>query len=237
MKRIYISGPITGLPQLNFPAFNAEAVRLRGLGYEVVNPAEINPDQGADWNTCLRADLLQLLTCDTLALLPGWHGSAGAHLETHVAHRVGIRVVDAPAIILKREEFLHAHNGMPDVRFVDAEPTTAEQDAWHAGIAAGRDIERGNAAPAAQGDALPLLAKDHTSMRVDYSGLLKQACGALTHGIKEPALAEMLRHLQGHIQELGQRWYAGDTAAVDEFLQLYCVEDDARETLKESVNG
>jgi hypothetical protein len=32
MKRIYIAGPMTGLPEFNYPAFNAEAQRLRGLG-------------------------------------------------------------------------------------------------------------------------------------------------------------------------------------------------------------
>ena len=47
--RIYVAGPMTGHPQLNFPAFHTEAARLRALGYEVVNPAELNADPGADW--------------------------------------------------------------------------------------------------------------------------------------------------------------------------------------------
>jgi hypothetical protein len=79
--------------------------------------------------------------------------------------------------------------------------------------------------------APPILANEHRGMRVDYSGLFKQATGALTRGMKEPALAEMLRQLQDHLTELGQRWYAGDAAVVDELLQLYCVERDARVTL------
>lgn len=74
-----------------------------------------------------------------------------------------------------------------------------------------------------------LLAKKHTGMRVDYSGLLGQCQRALAHG--HSANAEMLRQLQGHLKELGQRWYAGDTAVVDEILQLYCIEKDAREAL------
>jgi hypothetical protein len=41
MKKIYLSGPMTGLPDLNFPAFHAEAARLRALGYDVINPAEL----------------------------------------------------------------------------------------------------------------------------------------------------------------------------------------------------
>lgn len=98
MKRIYISGPMTGLMDSNFPAFNAEAERLRGLGHEVVNPAELNPDPATGWGACMRADLKALLDCDTLALLDGWQQSAGAHLEMHVAHRVGIDIVVAKEI-------------------------------------------------------------------------------------------------------------------------------------------
>src|SRR3546814_9500728 len=66
-------------------------------------------------------------------------------------------------------------------------------------------------------------------MRVDYQGLLKQSRDSLTR--EEPALAEMLRQFESHITQLGRRWYAGDTSAVDEFLQLYCVEHDARTQL------
>lgn len=36
MKRIYISGPMTGMPELNFQAFHAEAARLKCVGNGVV---------------------------------------------------------------------------------------------------------------------------------------------------------------------------------------------------------
>jgi len=74
--------------------------------------------------------------------------------------------------------------------------------------------------------AAGLLAKTHTGMKVDYRGLLGQSRRAL--GRTEGGYAEMLRQLEGHLTELGQRWYAGDTAVVDEILQLYCIEKDAR---------
>ncbi len=46
-KTIYISGPMSGLPECNYPAFNAAAAHLRALGYSVENPAE-NPDPDTD---------------------------------------------------------------------------------------------------------------------------------------------------------------------------------------------
>ncbi len=94
---VYLSGPMTDLPALNFPAFFAEADRLAALGYRVTNPAEINGPR-ATWCQCLRADLRAMLTCHTLALLPGWERSAGAQLELHVAHRVGMTITMAAAI-------------------------------------------------------------------------------------------------------------------------------------------
>lgn len=81
----------------------------------------------------------------------------------------------------------------------------------------------------------PILSADHTGMRVDYSGLLGQCRRALARS--EPGEAEMLRQLQEHLKELGRRYYAGDLPVVDEFLQLYCIEHDARVALKENVNG
>ena len=93
MKRIYIAGPMTGLPDLNFPAFHAEAARLRALGYEVSNPAEINPDPTAGWEACMRADIAELVKCDGVALLPGWERSRGASLEAHIAHSLDMRLV------------------------------------------------------------------------------------------------------------------------------------------------
>lgn len=93
--KIYIAGPMSGLPELNFPAFHAEAARLRALGYEVVNPAEINSDPNAGWLACMRADIRELVTCDAVALLSGWSKSRGANIEYDLAVRLGLVVARA----------------------------------------------------------------------------------------------------------------------------------------------
>jgi hypothetical protein len=77
----------------------------------------------------------------------------------------------------------------------------------------------------------PPLSADHRSMRVDYQGLLSQSRNGLR---REPALAEMLRQLTEHLTELGERFYAGELTAVDEFLQLYCIGRERRATLAAS---
>jgi hypothetical protein len=95
MHRIYIAGPMTGRPDFNYPAFNAAAARLRALGYAVENPAENNAPPCGTWSGWMRLALTQLVTCDTIALLPGWFGSRGATIEQRLAHDLGLTVVEA----------------------------------------------------------------------------------------------------------------------------------------------
>jgi hypothetical protein len=93
LSRIYIAGPMTGLPDLNFPAFAAEAARLRAEGHDVVSPVEINIGlEHEGYAACLRRDIAQLVTCDAVQLLPGWELSRGARLEWMVADRIGLEV-------------------------------------------------------------------------------------------------------------------------------------------------
>lgn len=104
--RIYLAGPMTGLPELNFPAFHAEAARLRALGYDVVNPAEINLDPSATWEDCMRADIRELMTCGALALLPGSEGSRGAALELNIADHLGMIAFDSSNIIAGPDSYI-----------------------------------------------------------------------------------------------------------------------------------
>lgn len=107
MIKFYLAGPMSGYHELNFPLFNSEAARLRALGYDVINPAEIDPtnpvfatpaEHLAHWRRCMRADIAALVTCDGIALLQGWERSKGASLEHHVATELGMIVTMADEI-------------------------------------------------------------------------------------------------------------------------------------------
>ena len=98
-KRIYIAGPCTGLPDLNYPAFNAAAARLRALGHHVENPAE-NPEPPCkSWEGYMKLAIAQLVTCDTVALLPGWSESNGARIECRLAQNLKLNIVAAGEVI------------------------------------------------------------------------------------------------------------------------------------------
>lgn len=89
--RVYISGPMTGYPNLNREAFEAAHEHLTTLGHEPIDPGQgEKPNQ--TWTDYLRDDLQMLLTADAVAVLPGWQASRGAALEVHVAHQPGMVV-------------------------------------------------------------------------------------------------------------------------------------------------
>jgi len=94
-KRIYLAGPMTGLPDHNFPAFRAAAERLQQAGWEVVNPADnFGGRTDLPRGSYLRADVALLLQCDAMAMLPGWADSRGAKLEYLLGRELGMPIID-----------------------------------------------------------------------------------------------------------------------------------------------
>ena len=94
---VYLSGPMTGLPDFNRPAFHAAAAALRAQGYVVINPAEVDLGLAATWVDYMRIHLAEIARRVTqVFVLPGWESSRGAQLEVHVARSLGLPVVPAP---------------------------------------------------------------------------------------------------------------------------------------------
>ncbi len=67
------------------------------------------------------------------------------------------------------------------------------------------------------------LAEKHTGVTVSCSGLLERiADGCKVRPDQRFLLGEMYKHLQ----ETAARFYSGDIKVVDEFLQLYCLDEE-----------
>ncbi|MCX9150509.1 DUF4406 domain-containing protein [Pseudomonas sp. TB1-B1] len=98
-NRVYVAGPMTGIADFNYPAFNAMADQLRALGYEVENPADHGIVEGAQWADYMAYDLTRLGLCGQVAVLPGWENSKGARLEVHIARELGMKVVNARDLV------------------------------------------------------------------------------------------------------------------------------------------
>lgn len=114
MTRVYVAGPMRSIPYFNYPAFEKATEFLRSKGFEVISPAEMDGAEAAfnpytlppdyDWrvvppefdmNAAIRRDLLAILKCDGVAVLPGWQKSSGARLETHLNAFLGHPLYDA----------------------------------------------------------------------------------------------------------------------------------------------
>jgi len=101
-SRIYILGPMRGHDQYNFPAFYAMAEKLLAAGYDPVNPAQLDREDGfrieslprdhdftkypdgMDAEQVVRRDLIAIMGCAGYIALPGYEKSKGATAEKSV---------------------------------------------------------------------------------------------------------------------------------------------------------
>ncbi len=105
-KVYYLAGPMTGIPQFNFPAFEEATQKLRGLGLNIISPHETDTDAvkkiawasadgqldehdkigGETWGDMLARDVKMIADeIDGLFVLARWYKSKGARLEVFVA--------------------------------------------------------------------------------------------------------------------------------------------------------
>ncbi len=99
--RIYLAGPVTGVPDFNRRGFATAESMLLEDGYRVVNPLNMTeehddmndiPRGSETWDTYMRIALRGLLACQTIVMLPGWTTSRGAKVELTLATSLGMGV-------------------------------------------------------------------------------------------------------------------------------------------------
>lgn len=91
--KVYVSGPITGYPDHNKPAFDKATAELRAEGYEVVNVFELHGSTERHWVDYIALDILELERCDAVYFLDGWEKSYGSIVEMVVACRYKKRLM------------------------------------------------------------------------------------------------------------------------------------------------
>lgn len=98
MLKIYLSGPMRGYPESNYPLFMRVSSELRAAGHEVYNPAEF-PHDGTHETFPLRkafSDYCKYI-CEeatSIVLLPGWEKSLGVSAELALAKNCGLSVTE-----------------------------------------------------------------------------------------------------------------------------------------------
>ena len=107
---IYLSGPMTGYPDFNYPAFRKAASIFRMNGLEVFDPSEcFDGDQTLSKETYMREDITAVLKATLVVTLDGWEQSSGARLEVEVAKAIGIPVESYNEFIIKLARELVKH--------------------------------------------------------------------------------------------------------------------------------
>lgn len=111
-------GPMTAIPHFNFPAFHEATDDLRSKGYIVISPAELDSPEAKkaaeesldgdpshyasndSWGDLLARDVKLIADegIDAIVVLPGWHSSRGARLETFVARLCKVPILEYPGL-------------------------------------------------------------------------------------------------------------------------------------------
>lgn len=119
---IYVSGPMTGLPEFNFPAFDEVSAALRTAGHAVFSPADNDRvrwlalgvediktvpgftagdaweygkhSQDISTESLFRDDFNYIVNgCNLMVMLNGWEKSTGARYERAIAEALNIPIV------------------------------------------------------------------------------------------------------------------------------------------------
>jgi len=92
--KVYISGAVTGKKDFNRHAFYLAESYLDLNGYQSINPlrnTEYKPEK--KWLDYMREDIVLLMRCDAIYMIPGWMTSRGAWCERVIAWFLRYKVV------------------------------------------------------------------------------------------------------------------------------------------------
>ena len=91
-KTVYISGKITGCPDLNKPKFEHAENELKKIYKKVINPHKLPDNHNKSWEAYMKACIIAMCKCDVVFLLDDWQQSKGAIVEVNLACELGIEI-------------------------------------------------------------------------------------------------------------------------------------------------
>lgn len=114
--KLYLAGPMRGIPFFNYPAFHQAAAALRDAGHHVFSPAERDGERhggdisnptgseteaarlfGFSIRAAMEDDLVWICRhAEGIALLPGWDASKGAQAERALGIALGLTILELP---------------------------------------------------------------------------------------------------------------------------------------------
>jgi hypothetical protein len=136
---LYLAGPMSGIPQYNYPEFHRIAKELRDAGYTVISPAESDGPElqkealastdglvggampvdarnvkvgGESWGQIMARDVQLIFEkCDGVVVMKNWGKSRGARLEVFIANLTSrsILVYEGKGVVRAMSESEYLH--------------------------------------------------------------------------------------------------------------------------------
>lgn len=97
VRKVYISGPMTGIQDLNYPAFFAAEAELKSRGYTVLNPAR--EPNGLTYREYMARAVSFVLMADIVVTLPNVHKSPGARAEIALAASIQLPIMTLEVLL------------------------------------------------------------------------------------------------------------------------------------------
>lgn len=93
MKRVYISGRITGMDEKEaFQKFEEAQQYLESIGLAVVNPMKLPHKHDKTWEAYMKECIKAMMDCESIYMLDNWEQSRGARMEREIAQSLGMWV-------------------------------------------------------------------------------------------------------------------------------------------------
>lgn len=101
-KSIYVSLPITGMPEGQQESIAASKRKMLAKEYDVITPFDLQKildgickEHGSDPNYIdyLFSDIVALMLCDAIYMCHGWEYSKGCLAEFYFARAIGIDII------------------------------------------------------------------------------------------------------------------------------------------------
>lgn len=111
--KVYIAGPMRGIPNLNFPAFDEAKKRWEDAGHWVITPADMDREVGVDGSDeslklltpeflreAILKDVEVISNMDAVAVLHGWDNSLGSAVEVAISQFFNLPIYDAETMLV-----------------------------------------------------------------------------------------------------------------------------------------
>ena len=94
MGKIYISGKISEMKESDaLKIFDKAEIMLKMNGWDAINPMRLPHEHDKTWESYMKEDIIAMIGCDVICMLPNWKQSGGAIIEKELAEKLKMTII------------------------------------------------------------------------------------------------------------------------------------------------